>query len=100
MKKILLVLFAIVLVSSFAYPQTRARIKVEHVTPSQFDILGTNDKFSFFGIKSNPQPNLRLLFCTRYGAEGSITTSTFELVSKPGGSTAALEVLASPHGQC
>lgn len=97
MKKIVLVLFAIVLISSLAFPQ-RARINVEHVTPHSLTTLGLTTNSVSGGLKIIPNQTYAYFSAQNMASlTDPITGSNFELVSKPGGSTAALEVLSSPQ---
>jgi len=97
MKKIVLLLFAIVLISSLTFPQ-RARINVEHVTPHSLTTLGLTTNSVSGGLKIIPNQTY-VYFSAQNMASltDPVTNSLFELVSKPGGSTAALEVLSSPQ---
>lgn len=97
MKKIVLVLFAIILISSLAFPQ-RARINVEHVTPHSLTTLGLTTNSVSGGLKIIPNQTYAYFSAQNMASlTDPITGSTFELVSKPGGSTATLEVLTSPQ---
>ena len=97
MKKIVLVLFAIVLISSIAFPQ-RARINVEHVTPHSLTTLGLTTNSVSGGLKIIPNQTYAYFSAQNMASlTDPVTNSVFELVSKPAGSTAALELLTSPQ---
>jgi len=98
MKKIVLVLFAIVLISSLALPQT-ARIKAENVTPHSLTTLGLTTQNSVSGgLKVIPNQTYAYFSAQNIASSTDpVTNSLFELVSKPAGSTAALELLTSPQ---
>jgi hypothetical protein len=94
MKKFFHLLFAIVLISSLAFPQT-AKIKVEHVTPHSLTTLGLTTNSVSGGLKIIPNQTYAY-FSAQDIAEGTISNATFELVSKPATSAAVLEILSSP----
>lgn len=97
MKKIILVFFALILIPSIAFSQ-RARINVEHVTPHSLTSLGLTTNSVSGGLKTIPNQTYAYFSAQNMASlTDPVTSSTFELVSKPAGSAAALEFVASPQ---
>ncbi len=97
MKKILLVLFALVLISSLAFSQ-RARINVEHVTPHSLTSLGLTTNSVSSGLRVIPNQTYAYFSAQNMASlTDPITSATFQLMSVPSGSTATLQTLTSPN---
>ncbi len=97
MKKIVLVLFALVLISSLAIPQ-RARINVEQVTPHSLTTLGLTTNSVSNGLRVIPNQTYAYFSAQNMASlTDPVTSATFQLMSKPAGSTATLEILTSPN---
>lgn len=97
MKKTVLVLLALVLISSLALPQ-RARINVEHVTPHSLTSLGLTTNSVSAGLRVIPNQTYAYFSAQNMASlTDPVTNAVFELVSKPSGSTATLQTLTSPN---
>lgn len=97
MKKILLVLFSFVLISSLSFSQ-RARINVEHVTPHSLTTLGLTTNSISGGLRVIPNQTYAYFSAQNIASlTDPVLSSTFQLISKPAGSVATLQVLSSPQ---
>ncbi len=95
MKKLLLVLSLIILITGINLPQVRGKIIVEPVTPHRLEALGlagvTNSVSN--GLNVIAKGTYAYLSAKNIGNADPITTATFTLQSKPGGSAAVLEAV-------
>ncbi|WP_337872797.1 multiheme c-type cytochrome [Ignavibacterium sp.] len=95
MKKLLLVLSLILLLTGINLPQVRGKIIVEPVTPHRLEALGltgvTNSVSN--GLNVIAKGTYAYLSAKNIGNTDPITTATFTLQSKPGGSVAVLEAV-------
>lgn len=98
MKKIVLVLFALVVVSNIALSQVRARINVEHVTHHSLTTLGLTTNSVSAGLRVIPNGTFAYMSAQNMASlTVPVTNAVYELVSKPSGSTTTLQTLTSPN---
>jgi len=95
MKKVLLVLTSVILITGTILPQVRGKIVTEPVTPHRMETLGltgvTNSVSN--GLSVIAKETYVYLSAKNIGNADPITTATFTLQSKPSGSNAVLEAV-------